>query len=137
QEQKCQSEDLMYKGKRICVVIPAYNEGDRIRRVVDTIPSYVDHVVVVDDASDDETCKIARESKDPRLEVKRHNENRGVGGAVLTGHQRALELASDISVVMAGDGQMDPDYLPLLLDALVDGGDGFAKGNVCCTSAHI
>jgi len=127
----------MYKGKRICVVVPAHNERDRIRHVVDTIPSCVDHVVVVDDASSDDTSAVVHQSGDPRVEVKRHDENQGVGGAILTGHQRALDLDADISVVMAGDGQMDPNYLSLLLDALIDQGYDFAKGNRFLTKGTL
>src|SRR2546426_8610909 len=104
----------MYKGKRICVVVPAHNERDRIRHVVDTIPSCVDHVVVVDDASSDDTSAVVHQSGDPRVEVKRHDENQGVGGAILTGHQRALDLDADISVVMAGGGGMGPHQPSLL-----------------------
>src|SRR3989442_16044171 len=117
----------MYKGKRICVVVPAHNERDRIRHVVDTIPSCVDHVVVVDDASSDDTSALVRQSGDPRVEVKRHDENQGVGGAILTGHQRALDLAADISVVMAGGGEVGPNYPSLLpFFAFFQGGD-FSK----------
>ena len=55
--------------------------------------------------------------------------NQGVGGAILTGHRRALELQADVSVVMAGDAQMDPAFLPKLLDPIADDGYGFAKAN--------
>jgi glycosyltransferase involved in cell wall biosynthesis len=55
--------------------------------------------------------------------------NQGVGGAILTGHKKALELGGDISVVMAGDAQMDPHYLPSLLDPIIEEGYDFTKGN--------
>jgi len=55
--------------------------------------------------------------------------NTGVGGAIITGHRRAGELGADIDVVMAGDGQMDPAFLPDLLEPLIDGGREFAKAN--------
>jgi hypothetical protein len=66
---------------------------------------------------------------DPRVEVIRHDRNTGVGGAIITGHRRAMELGADIDVVMAGDHQMDPAYLPALLNPIVEQGYGFTKAN--------
>ncbi len=119
----------MYKGKKICVVVPAYNEGELVLKVIDTAPALVDHIVVIDDASQDDTYAIATRSQDPRVVVIKHEKNLGVGGAIMTGHARMLELGDDISVVMAGDAQMDPAYLPALLDPIIEEGYGFTKGN--------
>lgn len=119
----------MYREHRIAAVVPAYNEERLVGQVITTMPDYVDHIVVVDDCSPDHTAEAARAVGDPRVVVVRHEENTGVGGAVITGHRRAAELGADIDVVMAGDGQMDPAYLPDLLEPLVDGGRGFAKAN--------
>jgi len=119
----------MYKGRRICVVVPAHNEEAHVAGVIRTMPSFVDHVVVVDDASTDRTAAAAGGTGDPRVEVIRHAVNQGVGGAILTGHKRAVELGADVSAVMAGDGQMDPAHLSKLLDAIVDEGYDYAKGN--------
>jgi glycosyltransferase involved in cell wall biosynthesis len=119
----------MYKDLRVCVVVPAYNEEKLIARVIETMPSFVDYIVVVDDHSLDDTSGRAREVGDVRAEVVRLEENQGVGGAILTGHRRAIELGADVSVVMAGDAQMDPDYLPQLLDPIAEEGFGFAKAN--------
>lgn len=119
----------MYKGLRICVVVPAYNEERLISRVVETMPEFVDHIIVIDDHSQDATATRAREAADTRTEVITLAQNLGVGGAILTGHRRALDLGADVSVVMAGDAQMDPAYLPSLLDPIADEGFGFAKAN--------
>lgn len=119
----------MYKGKKICVVVPAYNEGELVLKVIDTAPELVDHIIVIDDASKDNTYEIAKSSKDKRVIVIRHEKNQGVGGAIMTGHKKMLELGDDISVVMAGDAQMDPKYLPALLDPIIDEKYGFSKGN--------
>ncbi|MFM7537852.1 MAG: glycosyltransferase family 2 protein [Acidimicrobiales bacterium] len=119
----------MYHGKRIAVVVPAYKEEALIATVITTMPEFVDHIVVIDDCSPDATSARANEVSDPRCEVIRHEVNQGVGGAILTGHRRALELGADVSVVMAGDAQMDPAYLPSLLDPICDHGYGFAKAN--------
>lgn len=119
----------MYAGQRIAVVVPAYREERHVGDVIRNAPPIVDHIVVVDDASPDGTSEAARSVDDPRVEVIRHEHNTGVGGAVLTGHQRAIDLGADISVVMAGDNQMDPAYLPALLDPIVNDGYGFTKAN--------
>src|SRR5689334_8331136 len=114
---------------RVAVVVPAHNEERLVATVVTTAPALVDHVIVVDDASTDGTSDAARATGDPRLEVHRLEENQGVGGAILAGHARALGLGADVSVVMAGDAQMDPDFLPQLLDPIADGEAGFTKAN--------
>ncbi len=119
----------MYGDMRVAVVVPAYNEAAHIARVIATMPETVDHVVVIDDVSKDDTFAIASAAADARTEVVRHTVNKGVGGAIVTGHRRALELGADVVVVMAGDGQMDPDYLPALLDPIAAGHVQFAKAN--------
>lgn len=119
----------MFKDHRVAVVVPAHNEELHVGDVIAHMPALVDWILVVDDASTDATGEIARSSGDPRVEVIRHDTNRGVGGAILTGHRRALELGADISVVMAGDDQMDPAYLESLLEPICEHGYGFAKAN--------
>lgn len=119
----------MYRDLRVAVVVPAYNERSLVGRVITETPAWVDHILVVDDASTDGTADVARSAADTRTEVIAHTQNEGVGGAILTGHRRALELGADVSVVMAGDAQMDPDYLPALLDPIADGEAQFTKAN--------
>lgn len=119
----------MYAGKSIAVVVPAFREEKLIGATIRSVPAWVDHVIVVDDASPDATGSEARAAAGSRTEVLRHEVNQGVGGAVVTGHRRALERGADVCVVMAGDGQMDPRYLEKLLEPVVDGGFGYAKGN--------
>ena len=119
----------MYEGLRVAVVVPAFREREHIAEVITTMPATVDHVIVVDDASPDDTSQVAAAVGDPRTEVLRHEKNKGVGGAIVTGHRRALELGADVCVVMAGDGQMDPEQLPRLLAPLANDGYAFAKAN--------
>lgn len=119
----------MYRERVIAAVVPAYNEVEHIADVIVGLPATVDHIIVVDDVSTDGTGDRARSVDDPRLEVLTHDRNLGVGGAILTGHRRALELGADIDVIFAGDNQMDPDYLPDLLDPIIDEGMGYTKGN--------
>lgn len=119
----------MYKGKRVAVVMPAHNEEKLIARAITSVPEFVDHIVVIDDASTDETAKRAMATGDPRVHLIEHEANTGVGGAIIDGHKVAIGLDADIDVVMAGDAQMDPQYLPTLLDPIVNDGYGFTKAN--------
>src|SRR4051794_36486872 len=106
----------MYEGQRIAVVVPAYNEERHVADVVATMPELVDHIFIVDDRSTDRTFEVATTAaeQDDRTEVISHEVNKGVGGSIVTGHRRAIEVGADIVVVMAGDAQMDPQYLPEL-----------------------
>ncbi len=119
----------MYKGIRVAAVVPAHNEEKLIAKTITMMPAFVDFIVVIDDASADNTAKRALETGDPRLSLLEHERNTGVGGAIIDGHRRALELGADVNVVMAGDAQMDPAYLPQLLDPIANHGYGFTKAN--------
>jgi glycosyltransferase involved in cell wall biosynthesis len=119
----------MYRGLKVAVVVPAHNEERLIGRTVSTMPDLVDHILVVNDASSDGTAEAVKAVGDSRAQVITHIENQGVGGAILTGHAEALALDADVSVVMAGDAQMDPNYLPALLDPIASGEAQFTKGN--------
>lgn len=111
------------------MVIPAYNEEEAVRFTVRSVPDFVDMVLVVDDASGDQTSRQAMHSKRRNLEVLRHATNRGVGAAIATGYERALHLGADVAVVMAGDGQMDPADMPGLLAPIAEGRADYVKGN--------
>ena len=122
----------MRSGVRVVVVVPAWNEAPRVARVVRGVPSWVDSIVVVDDASTDGTADAARAAGDARVEVAQHTHNRGVGAAIATGYRRALARAGaprDAFVVMAGDGQMDPYDLPALLEPIARGQADYVKGD--------
>lgn len=119
----------MYKKLRVAVVVPAHNESAHIADVIGRMPPLVDHILVIDDTSADDTYDRAVAAADDRTEVIRHEVNKGVGGAIITGHRRALQLGADVSVVMAGDDQMDPQHLPALLDPIAEQGYGFTKAN--------
>lgn len=118
----------MLAGRRIAVVMPAYNEGKLIRGALEGIPSFVDHIIVVDDASIDGTSETARAFREP-VELIEHETNQGVGAAIATGCRHALLLGADFTAVMAADGQMDPVDLPALLAPLIAGEADYVKGN--------
>jgi glycosyltransferase involved in cell wall biosynthesis len=118
----------MYRHHRIAVVMPIHNEADRIHHAVARVPSFVDFIIAVDDASTDCTAAQLRQINDARLICLGHATNRGVGAATKTGYQRALQTCADLIAVMDGDGQMDGRDLPALLDAAINGAD-YVKGN--------
>lgn len=119
----------MYKHTAIHVVVPAYNEEAHIGGVLAGIPPWVDRVVVVDDCSTDGTARIVEACGDPRVVLLRTPHNLGVGGAMVLGYRHALDGGADVIVKMDGDGQMPADALPALLDAIVERGADYAKGN--------
>jgi glycosyltransferase involved in cell wall biosynthesis len=150
----------VYRDHTVSVVVPAYNEEGFVGGVLETIPSYVDRIYVVDDCSTDGTWDeinryAARENRetrtgrdrgvlgvdggvafDHRISMIRHPTNRGVGAAIKTGYRRALADGIDVTAVMAGDGQMDPDQLPRLLDPIVEREADYAKGNRLVNGAY-
>lgn len=122
----------MYRNKTIGVVVPAYNEEKLICRVIDTMPDFVDKIIIVDDQSKDDTADVVKtyQAKQPKKVILiEHEQNQGVGGAIVSGYKYAAEQLIDITVVMAGDAQMDPDDMPALLDPVVDGIADYSKGN--------
>ncbi|MAI04279.1 MAG: glycosyl transferase [Euryarchaeota archaeon] len=114
----------MYQGMSIGVVIPAKNEAKHLPDVLRTIPDFVDKVVVVDDGSTDGTGELVGEAELVRLEGE------GVGAAIDSGHQRLLELFDGdfVSIVMAGDGQMDPSDMIGLIKPIISNQAHHVKG---------
>ena len=119
----------MVEGKRVAVVVPAFQEALLVADTIRGIPAVVDVIVVVDDHSNDGTADVARATGDPRLEVIEHAQNQGVGGAIATGYARCRELGVDVTCVMAGDNQMDPDELGVLVAPVARGEVDYAKAN--------
>jgi glycosyltransferase involved in cell wall biosynthesis len=142
----------MYRRTTVGVVVPAYNEEGLVGDVIETIPEFVDRIYAVDDCSTDGTwsemkaaatrVNRSREPQlagpaetdggprfEPRIVPIRHTSNRGVGGTVMTGYERALEDGMDVVAVMNGDGQMDPEILTDIVDPVVSGEADYAKGN--------
>ena len=114
----------MYQGVGIGVVIPARNEAEHLPGVLAGIPSFVDKVVVVDDGSTDGTGDLAGDAELVRLN------GQGVGAAIDSGHQHLLKImdADFISVVMAGDGQMNPEDMEDLIEPIANRKAHHVKG---------
>ena len=122
----------MYRNKRVSAVIPAYNEETQIARVIDTMPAFVDCIVIINDCSKDCTSQVVRDHplySTSRIHLIDHRLNEGVGGAIASGYKWSRDNGFDIAVVMAGDGQMDPADLPAILDPIVDDLADYTKGN--------
>lgn len=140
----------MYENKIIGVVVPAYNEAGFVGEVIETLPPFVDRAYVIDDCSTDGTWAEIREAAtrmnesvderesefSARIVPIQHESNTGVGGAIKTGYLRAREDGIDVTAVMAGDGQMDPDRLEHIIQPVVDGRADYAKGNRFIKADH-
>jgi glycosyltransferase involved in cell wall biosynthesis len=122
----------VFKGCRVGVVVPAYNEERQIESVLATMPEFVDRIFVVDDCSKDKTSEVTKHwarRHGHRVKLIRQEVNGGVGKAITTGYKAALEEDMEVVAVMAGDGQMDPKELPLILEPVADGKADYSKGN--------
>ncbi|HEX2428907.1 MAG TPA: glycosyltransferase family 2 protein [Gaiellaceae bacterium] len=119
----------MLDGKRVAVVVPAFDEEQLVGETVRGIPEFVDRIFIVDDASRDGTSAEAEGVGDARVEILRHEQNAGVGAAIATGYRRALDEEIDVTCVMAADNQMDPAELRALAEPVARGDVEYAKAN--------
>ncbi|PID78395.1 MAG: ribonuclease BN [Deltaproteobacteria bacterium] len=119
----------MFQNKTLCAVIPCHNEETQIKKVIDTMPEYVDSIVIIDDKSNDKTIDVISSINDERIFLIKHETNQGVGGAIASGYKFAQKNNYDLAVVMAGDGQMNPDDLPALLEPVAEDRADYSKGN--------
>ena len=120
-----------YRNQSIGITIPSYNEELLLSETFSSIPDYVDRIYAVNDGSNDRTAEIIEEfsRNDPRILAIHHESNRGVGAAIVSGYKSATKENMDIVAVMAGDNQMDPQYLSRLLDPIIDDKADYTKGN--------
>jgi len=115
----------------IAVILPSYKVKGHIKEVVETIPDFIDHIIVVDDKCPEGSGKYIEHcfAGNERVKIIYHDVNKGVGGAVISGYKLALELNVDIAVKMDGDGQMDPQYLKQLIGPIIQNKADYTKGN--------
>jgi len=115
----------------IAVVIPCYKVEKQIRKVVEGLPHTISSIILVNDASPDNTGKIIEDlaSEFPKITVIHHPKNQGVGGSMISGFKEAIEQQCDIVVKIDGDGQMDTSYLNKMVSTIVQGNYDFTKGN--------
>ncbi len=117
----------MLDGKTVAVVVPAYDEEKLLPETLAGIPEFVDRIYVVDDASRDGTAVAA--AGNSRVQLIRHEQNRGVGAAIVTGYKQAISERVDVTCVMAADNQMAPDDLESIARPVVEGNADYAKAN--------
>jgi glycosyltransferase involved in cell wall biosynthesis len=127
----------MFRNRRVAVVVPCYEVGDRAAHVVAALPAFVDHVIVVDDGSSVPVASAIERMAPAKTIVIRHETNRGLARAMETGYRKALELHADVVVKVDGDGQMDPAEMPRLLAPIVAGQADVAKGNRFLRRRHL
>src|SRR5208337_4108581 len=111
---------------RIAVLIPAYNAAASLGGVIEGIKGYLSSIVVVDDGSSDATAEVARAAG---VQVLRHQINRGKGVALRTGFWFLLHEGYETIITMDADGQHDPSYIPLLIDASEEEGGDIVVGS--------
>ena len=97
------------------VCIPAYNEESHIENLVKLAKNYVDSVIVCDDCSTDDTANIAKKAG---AVVISHKTNQGYGASIISLFDYARKNNAEIMITMDGDGQHNPDEIPLFLDTL-------------------
>lgn len=110
----------MYKGKKVVVVLPAYNAALTLEQTYREIPlELVDEVILCDDASRDNTPELAK--RIGITEVLVHEQNKGYGGNQKTLYNRALELGADIVIMLHPDYQYTPRLIPAMVNIIGDG----------------
>jgi glycosyltransferase involved in cell wall biosynthesis len=111
----------LYRNQKVVVVMPAYNSAQTLRRTYDEVMAQgvVDLVVVVDDASHDDTVAIARTL--PQTQVEIHPRNRGYGANQKTAYRRALEQGADIVIMVHPDYQYTPKLIPAMASLIGNG----------------
>lgn len=115
---------------KICVIIPCYRVKDKIIDVINTIPSFIDKIFVIDDCCPELSGQhILDNINNTKVEVISHQINQGVGGALKTGYQKAIEQSFDIAIKIDGDGQMDPKLINKFITPLLHNKADYTKGN--------
>lgn len=121
----------MYRDLRVAAILPCYNEEKLIAKTVNTLPDFVDFIIAVDDQSKDHTWKIIKDlaKKNKRVVPIQNEVNQGIGGAYIHGFNVAQEKNADLIFTMAGDAQCNQNYMPNMIDTLLDENLDYVKAN--------
>jgi len=104
--------------RKICVLIPTYNNEKTLKRVIDGVLDYTENIIVVNDGSTDSTSEILKNYT--QITVLNLPENKGKGNGLKTGFRKAKELGFDYAITIDSDGQHYPDDIPVFVEAMVD-----------------
>jgi len=107
----------------IAVVVPCFNVGAHIAAVIGALPPDITSIIAVNDCSTDDTEKILLQLQrdNEKIVYLKHERNQGIGGAMLSGFKKALELNSAVTIKIDGDNQMDSAYIPQLVRPILQG----------------
>jgi len=115
----------------IAIVIPCYNVATHIESVIRSLPGDITHIITVNDCSKDDTegilLRLQQENKN--IIYIKHDVNQGVGGAMLTGYKKSIELNAGLTIKIDGDDQMDTSYIQELIKPIITDKADFTKGN--------
>jgi dolichol-phosphate mannosyltransferase len=115
---------------KICVVIPSYKVKQHILSVIEGIPALVERIYVIDDCCPENSGSYVLENcPDERVRVILSEKNSGVGGATMKGYKAALNEGMDIAVKIDGDGQMNPEFIPIFIEPILTRQADYTKGN--------
>jgi glycosyltransferase involved in cell wall biosynthesis len=122
------------KNLKIGVIIPSYKVSNHIVEVVNNIPDFIDTIIVVDDKCPEQSGMLIQKNVlekniQKTIFIEYHEKNKGVGGAMITGYKKGIELGLDILIKMDGDNQMDPKYLHNLIEPILNNKADYTKGN--------
>ena len=115
----------------IAVVVPCFNVAAHIAAVIGALPPDITWIIAINDGSTDDTEKILLQLQQDNEKIiyLKHERNQGVGGAMLSGFRKSLELNSAVTIKIDGDNQMDSAYIPQLVRPILQGTADYAKGN--------
>ncbi len=121
----------MYRKLKIAAILPCYNEEKLIEKTITTLPNFVDLIIPVDDKSTDKTGVIIKHlaKKNRKILPVHLSINQGIGGAYISGFEKALENGADLIFTMAGDAQCNQDYMSNMIDTLLDERLDYVKAN--------
>lgn len=121
----------MEKNQTVAVIIPCYKVEDKIEEVLHNLPACVDFIITVNDCSPDFTRVLLEKAakNNSKIQIINHDKNQGVGGSMISGFKKAIELRADIIIKLDGDGQMNADYIPKMRQILIEEYCDYVKGN--------
>lgn len=114
---------------KVAVVIPCYRVKKHLSKIVEKIGKEVATIYIIDDCCPEQSGRAAEALLNPRIKVLYHEKNKGVGGAVLTGYQAAINDNATIIVKIDGDEQMDPTLIPKFIAPIIRNEADYTKGN--------